>query len=292
MEINVLKNFLAIAREGNMTKAAEYLHISQPSLSKQIKQLEEEFGKKLFIRKSYSIELTDEGMLLRKRAEDIIAMVDKVEAEFKAMDDITGGNIYIGCAESYQIRFLAQCIRHFKERYPDFRYHITSGDTEQVTEKLDKGVLDFAVIADMPDTRKYNYIEIPGVDIWGVVMPNSCPLANKASITFDDLLGLPLFCSEQAVRYDLSNWCGEKVSQLKFEGSFRLAYNGSIFAKEGLGYLLTYDKLVNTSSEGGLVFRPLEPRLEAKMYIIWKQYHMFTPIAERFLKEIQEYMAK
>lgn len=287
MELNILRNFLTVARESNITRAAEYLHMTQPTLSKQIKQLEDELGKKLFIRKSYSIELTDEGMLLRKRAEDIIAMIDKVTAEFKAMDEVTGGDIYIGCAESYQIRYLARSIRHFKESYPDFRYHITSGDTEQVTEKLDKGVLDFAIIVEEPDTNKYNYIEVPATDIWGVVMPRTSPLANKAGITVDDLIGLPLFCSEQAVRYDLVKWCGKRVQELKFEGSFRLAYNGSVFAKEGLGYLLTYDKLVDTSSESSLIFRPLEPKLETKIYIIWKQYHMFTPIAQRFLQELQ-----
>lgn len=287
MELNILRNFLAVAREGNMTRAAEYLHMTQPTLSKQIKQLEEEVGKKLFTRKSYSIELTDEGMLLRKRTEDIIAMVDKVIEEFKAMNEITGGDIYIGCAESYQIRYLAQAIRRFKNKYPDFRYHITSGDTEQVTEKLDKGVLDFAIIVEEPDISKYNYIEIPAADVWGVVMPRTSALAQKANITIDDLIGLPLFCSEQAIRYDLVKWCGKRVQELKFEGSFRLAYNGSIFAKEGLGYLLTYDKLVNTSSESSLTFRPLEPRLETKIYIIWKQYHMFTPIAEKFLKELR-----
>lgn len=155
MEIRTLRYFMAIAREENMTRAAETLHVTQPALSRQMQALEAELGKKLFRRHSFSIELTEEGMLLRRRAEDLLSMADKITLEFSAMDDIIGGNIYFGCAESFQIRHLARAIRRFKMKYPDFHYHITSGDTEQVTEKLDKGLLDFAVIVEEPDYEKY-----------------------------------------------------------------------------------------------------------------------------------------
>lgn len=287
MEIRTLRYFLEAAREENMSKAAERMHISQSALSKQLKGLEEELGKKLFVRHSFSIELTEEGMLLRKRAEDLLSMADKITAEFASMDDIIGGNIYFGCAESYQIRHLAGVIKNFKMQYPGFHYHITSGDTEQVTEKLDKGLLDFAVIVEQPDYAKYNVIKMPESDRWGLVMPAGCVLAKKEFITFDDLLGLPLFCSGQGWHADLPLWCGERIKELTLEGSFRLAYNASVFTREGLGYLLTFEHLIDTSRASGLVFRPLYPELTTDMFIIWKKRQVFTPIAERFIAELQ-----
>lgn len=288
MEIRTMRYFLEVAREENMSKAAERMHISQSALSKQLKGLEEELGKKLFVRHSFSIELTEEGMLLRKRAEDLLSMADKITAEFASMDDIIGGNIYFGCAESYQIRHLAALIKRFKKQYPGFHYHITSGDTEQVTEKLDKGLLDFAVLVERPDYAKYNVVKMPESDRWGLVMPAGCALAQKDCITFEDLFGLLLFCSGQGWHADLPLWCGERINELTLEGSFRLSYNASVFTREGLGYLLTFEHLVNTSSESGLVFRPLYPELTTDMFIIWKKHQVFTPIAERFINELQK----
>lgn len=288
MEIRTLRYFLEAAREENMSKAAERMHISQSALSKQLKGLEEELGKKLFVRHSFSIELTEEGVLLRKRAEDLLSMADKITAEFASMDDIIGGNIYFGCAESYQIRHLAALIKRFKKQYPGFHYHITSGDTEQVTEKLDKGLLDFAVLVERPDYAKYNVVKMPESDRWGLVMPAGCALAQKDCITFEDLRGLPLFCSGQGWHADLPLWCGERINELTMEGSFRLSYNASVFTREGLGYLLTFEHLVNTSSESGLVFRQLYPELTTDMFIVWKKHQVFTPIAERFINELQK----
>lgn len=287
MEIRVLRYFLEIAREGNMTRAAESLHVSQPTLSKQMKELEAELGKKLFRRGSSSVSLTNEGMLLRKRAEDILDMVDKTTDEFSALDDVTGGDVRIGCAESCQIKYLARIIKEFRKKYPLFRYHLTSGNTEQVTERLDRGLFDFAVIVEPPDLSKYNFIEIPESNIWGVIMRKDSPLAQKKRILAEDLFGLQLICSEQAVQEDLPRWCGEKMDRLLFSGSTNLFYNGTVFVKEGLGYLLTFDGLADTSSCSGLCFRPLEPALETKMFLIWKKYQVFTPIAELLLEAMK-----
>ncbi len=286
MEIRTLRYFLAVAREENMSRAAELLHVTQPTLSKALKTLEDELGKKLFIRHSFSIALTEEGILLRSRAEDLVSMADKIEQEFLSLDDISGGDIYFGLAESYQIRYLAREIREFKKIYPDLRYHITSGDTEQVTEKLDKGLLDFAVICETPDERKYNYILFPEADYFGAVVPADSSLAKKEMINAADLIGLPLFCSEQSWENDIRPWAKEVFGKLHLEGSFRLSYNGSMFAREGLGILLTLNNLIDTSPESGMLFRPLSPHLEVKMYLIWNKYQSFTPIAERFLKQI------
>ena len=270
-----------------MTRAAEQLHVTQPTLSKTLKALEDELGKKLFTRHSFSIRLTDEGVLLRNRAEDLVSMADKITQEFVTLDDITGGDIYLGLAESYQIRLLARAIREFRRQYPELHYHITSGDTEQVTEKLDKGLLDVSVLAEMPDTAKYDYLVFPSADVWGLVFPKDDPLSEKEVITVDDIAGLPLFCSEQSWMSDIPRWCGDRMQELRLEGSFRLSYNGSMFAGEGLGYLLTFDHLIDTSPASGLVFRPLEPRLENRLYLIWKKYQMLSPIAERFLQHLQ-----
>lgn len=287
MEIRTLRYFLAVAREENMTKAAEILHVTQPTLSKQLKSLEEELGKKLFTRHSFSIKLTDEGQLLRNRAEDLIRMADKIEQEFVSLDDISGGDLYLGLAESYQLRFLAKSIKEFKNTYPNLHYHITSGDTEQLSEKLDKGLLDFLVLVELPDSKKYEYIEFPKTDTWGLIIPAEDPLSKKKAISIDDLVDLPLFCSDQAWNGDIKNWAKNRFPELKLEGSFRLSYNGSIFTREGLGYLLTYDHLIDTSKESGLVFRPLSPKLENKIYIAWNRYQTFTPIAERFLEYLR-----
>ena len=287
MEIRTLRYFLAVAREENMTRAAEILHVTQPTLSKQLKSLEEELGKKLFTRHSFSIKLTDEGILLRDRAEDLVQMADKIEQEFLSLDDITGGELYFGLAESYQIKYLARAIKVFKEQYPSLHYHITSGDTEQIADKLDKGLLDFLVLAELPDNRKYEYISFPESDVWGLIIPADDPLAEKETISVSDLKGLPLFCSDQAWNNELKEWAGNDFPDLTQEGSFRLAYNGSIFTRERLGYLLTFKNLIDTSEGSGLVFRPLSPRLETMLYITWNRYQTFTPIAERFLQYLR-----
>ena len=287
MEIRTLRYFLAVAREENMTRAAELLHVTQPTLSRALRALEEELGKKLFTRHSFNISLTEEGVLLRDRAEDLITMADKIEKEFLALDDITGGELYLGLAESYQIRYLARELRALKSSYPGLRYHITSGDTEQVTEKLDKGLLDFAVLCDEPDEKKYEALLFPEKDLWGLILPASDALARKETIRVEDLVGLPLFASEQGWEGDIRRWAGDRFGQLRLEGSFRLSYNASLFVREGLGYQFSFAHLVDTSPESGLVFRPLSPRAEVKLYLIWNKYQTFTPIAERFLRQLR-----
>ena len=288
MEIRVLRYFLEIAREGNMTRAAERLHVTQPTLSKQMKELEQELGKKLFRRGSTSVSLTDEGMLLRKRAEDLLAMADKIENEFKALDEITGGDVYIGCAESHLIKYLAQAVSRLNEKYAGIHYHITSGDTELAAERLDRGLLDFAFIVEPPDLSKYNYLEVPGHDTWGVLMRKDCPLAEKSAIEVSDILPYPVFCSEQSAKVDLPRWCGEHIDKLNVMATFNLSGNAAVFAREGLGVVLTFDKLIEISEESDLCFRQIIPALCTKMYVIWKKYQVFTPAAELLLSELKE----
>ncbi len=227
-------------------------------------------------------------MLLRKRAEDILELVDRTTDEFHSLGVITGGDMHIGCAESHLNKHLARSIHEFRKKYPGFRFHIQSGGTELVTERLDRGLLDAAVIVEPPDLSHYNYIELPGVDTWGLVMSKVHPLSQKSSISFQDLKSIDLICSEQSINVDIPRWCGEKTDQLNFIGSINLFYNGTVFVKEGLGCMLTFEHLVDTNTDSGLVFRPLTPRLENRMYLIWKKYQVFTPIAKLFIKSLEE----
>ena len=156
---------------------------------------------------------------------------------------------------------------------------------------MDRGLIDLCFIVEPPDLSRYNYLEVPGTDVWGLIVPVDSELAKKTEITFEDLQTIPIMISDQALKADLTRWCGEKIDQLTLAGTLTLSYNGSVFVKEGLGAMLTFDKLIDTSKESGLVFRPLTPKLENRMYLIWKQYQVFSPIAERFLQHLTEYFA-
>lgn len=288
MEIRELRSFVVIAQHENMTKAAEELHLSQSALSKQVKSLEHDLGCKLFERRNFGISLTEEGRILSERAASLVAMADKIEDEFTSLDNITGGTLYFGLAESFQMKYLARQIKVLKENCPNLDYRVVSGVTTQVTSLLDSGVVDFAVLAETPDFKKYAALEFPESDQWGVVMTTDCELASKKTITVDDLIGLPLFCSGQAWRNDIPRWAGaRKMKLLHRAAEFGLAYNGAVFAREGLGYLLTFDKIVDTSEGSGLVFRPLSPFLGTKLYFIWKPGRPLTPIAQKFLTLVQ-----
>ena len=286
MDTTILKNFVTIAREGTMTAAAAALHISQPTLSVQMKNLEKEFETQLFQKQGRNIVLTEEGFLLRKRAEDILDMIDKTYAEFQEMNLLNGGDVRIGCAESYLIGHLGNTIKKLRHTYPLLQYHLVDGDSDVVIDRLDRGLLDLAIIVEPPNLTRYNYIELPGTDTWGVVMPKDHPLAEKKAIAFDDLLGYDLIVSEQSYIADFPRWCGDQLDKLHFTGFTNLFYNGTVFVKCGLGLLLTFEHLVENDTD--FCFRPLTPVLENKMYIIWKKYQVFTPITEVLINALKE----
>ena len=293
MEIRVLRYFLAIASEGSITNAARFLHITQPTLSRQIQDLEEELGQKLFTRGSRNMTLTPEGMILRKRAEEIISMVDKTEAEFNSMENVVSGDIYIGGGETEAIKLVAQIACELRASYPGIHYHLYSGNSEDVTERLDKGLLDFGILIQPADISKYDYIDIPARDIWGVVMRRDSPLAEKEVIRKEDLLGVPLICSRQAISAErrgneFAGWFGEDFDQLDIVTTFNLVYNAAIMVEAGVGYAVTLDKIANTTESSSLCFRPLEPRLESGLNIIWKKYQVFSPAAGLFLERLRE----
>lgn len=296
MELRVLRYFLAVAREGNITGAANFLHLTQPTLSRQIRELEEELGQQLLIRKSHRVELTPEGMLLRKRAEEIIAMVDKTESEFTSLSNSISGDIYIGSGETRAIREIAEIIRELRGDYPGIHYNLHSGNAEDVTERLDKGLLDFGIIIQPADITKYDYLNLSEKDIWGVIMRKDSSLAEKCSIKKEDLLDLPLICSRQVLspqrtENGFADWFGEDFNKLNIVAAYNLLYNAAVMVEAGVGYAVTLDRLANTSANSSLCFRPLTPTLESGLSIVWKKYQVFSPAAELFLKKLKEKLA-
>lgn len=291
MEIQVLRNFLAVAREGNITNAANHIHIAQPSLSRQIKNLEKELGQQLFVRGSHSVSLTPEGMILRKRAEDVVAMVDKIEDEFDTMGDSVSGDIHIGAGETYVFRYIVDILKNLQKDYPDIHYHLYSGNAAEVTERLDKGLLDFGLLMQPADITKYDYFNLPEKDVWGVVMRRDSVLAEKEMIRCQDLEGLPLICSRQSIqameRNTFVEWFGGKLEQMNIIATFSLVYNAALMVQQGLGYMITVDNLVNTAVNPDLCFRPLSPILEAGLTIVWKKYQYFSSAADLFLERLR-----
>lgn len=289
MEIRVLKYFLAVAREQNISAAAESLFLSQPTLSRQLKELEEELGKQLFIRGSRKITLTEEGLLLRKRAEEIVELLDKTEKELSNSDEQVSGEIYIGAGETDGLRLIAKAAKELQEQYPQIAYRIISGDAVDITERLDKGLIDFALLLEPVDISKYNYLKFPVKDVWGVLMRRDCPLAQRESISPRDLQNMPLIVSRQAVDgSELTQWLKNGSEQLNIVSTYNLVYNASLMVDEGLGVALCLDKIINVSGDSSLCFRPLKPRLEVGMSLVWKKYQVFSKAAEKFILKMQE----
>ncbi len=283
MELRVLQYFLAVAQEQNISAAAHSLHLTQPTLSRQLKELEEELGKQLMVRGNRKITLTEEGMLLRKRAEEILELVDRTEQEVMRSDDAVSGDIYIGTGETDGVRQIARAANHLQVDYPGIRFHIVSGDAVDVCERLDKGLLDFGVLLGDIDKIKYHYMELPMKDTWGVLMRRDSPLAHRESVSPRDLWDKPLILSRQVDnKSGLYRWLRREPSELHTVATYNLIYNASLMVDEGMGYAFTMAKLVNTTGSN-LCFRPLAPRLELGMYLVWKKSRVFSKAAELFL---------
>lgn len=288
MELRVLRYFLAVAREESISDAANFLHITQPTLSRQLMDLEKELGKQLLIRgkRNRKIMLTEEGMRLRKRAEEIIELADKTEAEFLAGDEGITGDVYIGCGESDAMHIIAQTAVKLRKDYPDIHFHLYSGNAEDVSERMEKGLLDFGILITSSVIERYDYLKLPAHDTWGLIMRKSDQLAVKDFITPQDLAGLPLIMSRQAlVQEEFKNW---GISNLNIVATYNLIYNAAIMTREGFGYTLTLDKLVDTGSDSELCFRPLQPELRVNLNIVWKKYQIFSKAAQKFLEYLKK----
>lgn len=293
MEIRVLEYFLAVAKEQSISGAGEVLHLSQPTLSRQLKDMEDELGKQLFIRGNRRITLTDEGILLRKRAEEIIDLVRKTENDIKLSDDVVSGTIYIGAGETDAVRLIAGTAKKLQKEYPMIQYNIFSGDAPDVAERLSRGLLDFGILFDPIDLSKFEHIKIPVKDTWGVLMRKDSPLAEKEYITPSDLWEKPLIVSRQQNETSaLSEWIGRPFKSLDVTATYNLVYNASLMVDEGMGYALCLDKLINVSGKSNLCFRPLFPHLEAEMHFVWKRFQILSKGAEKFLEYFTEELKK
>ncbi len=287
MEFRILQYFLAIAREQSISSAAKSLHLSQPTLSRQIKALEEELGKQLFIRTNKKITLTEEGMLFRKRAEEITKLVNKTKEEISLSDETIGGDIFIGAGETEGIRHIAKAAKKLQSEHPSIHFHIISGDKITVLEELEKGLIDFALLFGEIDKSKYDYLVLPSVDRFVVMMRKDDVLANLKVITPKDLFDKPLIVSRQTLSdYELTQLFDCDQKQLNIVATYNLLFNGSLMVDEGIGYAICFDKIINVTGDSNLCLRPLSVQIMPKMSLVWKKYQVFTKAIEKFLLTI------
>lgn len=293
MELRVLRYFLVVAREQSITKAANVLHITQPTLSRQLRELEEELGKPLLIRSNKNISLTDEGMLFRKRAEEIVELSDKTVREIQHTEDNITGDIYIGSGETEGLRNVIQIIKEYQKQYPNVCFHINSGDKADLLDKLDKGLLDFGIFLEPVDKVKYNHLKLPTKDTLGILARKDSPLAKKKEITKEDLVHVPLIISRQLKEdSSLLRFLDTPLEKLNIVATYNLVYNASLMVDEKVGYAITLDKLVNTTGDSNLCFIPLSPKMTVDMYLMWKKFQIFSKASELFLEELEMILKK
>lgn len=289
MELRQLKYFLAVTREQSISKAAEALYTTQPYLSRQMQNLEKEIGQQLFIRGTKKITLTETGQLLRKRAEEIIELYNQTEAELDKPFSEVKGDVYIGGGESYAMGLIAQAIRLVQSDYPNVKFHLFSGDSATISERLDKGLINFGIFIEPFDLSRYDHLRLPLYDTWGVLMRKDSPLAAKERITPEDLWDKPLIRSRQSVgKNRISEWFIKTSDELNIVATGNLLYNMSLLVEQGVGYAVSLDKIINTSGNSNLCFRPLYPELISHLDIAWKKYQVFPKHIQIFLQRLQE----
>lgn len=285
MELRVLRYFLTVAQEENITKAAALLHVTQPTLSRQLMQLEEELGAKLFRRSQYRIILTDAGMLLRQRAQEIVELADKTKRDFAQSEEELSGEIAIGCGETQSMTFLSQHIRSFRLLYPKVQFRIYSANADDIKERMEKGLLDMGLLTEPVDISRYAFLRLPQKDRWGVLVPKDSALAKKEAVTSQDLVGVPLLLSgREQVRGELANWFGEDYGRIEVAATFNLILNAANMVKNGVGVALCF-YLENISD--ALEFVPLSPKLETGTVLAWKKDKQLSPAVDQFYQHIK-----
>lgn len=280
MELRVLTYFLAVAKHENITKAAEELHLTQPTLSRQLSDLEEELGAKLLVRGKRRTTLTEAGLFLKSRAEEILSLTDQTVAQFSHLDEIVVGDVYIGCGETPAMSKVTQALAPLHQEYSQVHFHLTSGNEEQIRDYLQKGLLDFAILCQQTPPVDYVWRRIPYDDTWGLLLSKDNPLAAKESITPADIKNEPLLVSRQLLKQkELEHWLHYSTSELRITGTFNLLYNAAFFAIHHLASVLTFDRLLPASLDDQVIFRPLSPRWVSHNYLIWRKDHPFSRAA-------------
>ena len=285
MELRVLKYFLVVAREENITRAAALLHVTQPTLSRQLMQLEEELGVKLFRRGKYHVSLTEDGMLLRRRAQEIVELAEKTEQEFQRQEGELAGDISIGTGESDSMADLSRKIAAFRAEHPLVRFHIYSATADEIQERLEKGLLDLGMLIEPVDIGRYEFVRLPQRDRWGVLVDQGHPLAGKKFITPEDLLGVPLLLPRrERVQQELSGWFGDQFDEIEVAATYNLLLNAANMIRNGVGAALGFF-IGNLTDE--LKFIPLSPPLETGSVLVWKKDQTFSPAAAAFLRSLK-----
>ena len=289
IETRLMQYFLAIAEEQSITKAAEYLHISQPTLSKQMMDLEENLGKQLLIRGRKRVTLTEEGAYLRDRAQEIISLMDKTESAFRENEQSITGDVYIGCGEHRSTFSIMQIIRTIQEEYPDIRFHFFSSNADAITERLDNGLLDMGFLLEPEISPRYDYQKLQLRETWGILMRKDSPLAGKKEISFSDLTDLPLIMpSQTSNRNHLTTFFADEMVEPHIVSTYNLIYNAGLMVEAGMGYALCIDELINTTGSHPLAFRPLSPHLHSDVYLFTKKYQVFSKAAKLFLSRLEK----
>ena len=289
MDLRVLQYFLTVANEQSISRAAKVLHMTQPPLSRQLMDLEKELGKSLFIRGSRRITLTEEGIILRKRAEEMLELMEKARTEVAAAEDIVSGEVHIGSGETEGFRLVARAAKRLRERYPKVHYNLFSGNAEDVTERLDHGLLDLAVVISPTGSEKYGYISLPATNTMGLLIRKDHPLSEKRDIVPQDMAGIPLIIPRQlAFNRQFTEWLGEERDKLFIVAVYNLLYNASLMVKEGIGYALCIGGIIPEYEGNDLCFRPLKSYVGADLAVIWKKDQVLSKPAAKLLDELRK----
>lgn len=291
MEIRVLRYFLAVVREESITKASEMLHITQPTLSRQLSQMEEEIGVKLFDRGTRKIKLTNEGILLRRRAEEILQLVDKTERELVEQEEQVEGKVSVGCGEIASVRLLPELFRSFKGKYPGVSFDLFTATADLVKEQMDKGLLDIGLLLEPVDVEKYDFLRFDIKENWVVLMRPDDPLAERERITAKELALLPLILPRRsAVRSELASWFGDYYNKLDVAFTSNLNTNGAIMVEDGLAYSIVVEGAVSLWDQKRVTFRPLSPALTATSVFAWKRGQPFSLAATKFIEYAKSFL--
>lgn len=287
MEFRVLQYFLAVAREENITRAASLLHITQPTLSRQMMQMEEELGVKLFHRGRHNILLTEDGMLLRRRAQEIVDLAEKTKKELKHEEEVVSGEISIGCGETQNMKPLSRLIASFQKKHPDVRFQIYTAIADDVKERLESGVLDMGLLLEPVEISRYHFLRMPLEETWHVLMRKDSPLAEKEKITPDDLAGIPLIVAQrESVRNKLENWFGHDPDSFRVASTCNLShYNQQVMVESGIGVGMV---MGFSLSNDMLCTRPMEPKITGGCVLVWKKAQVFSQAAARFMAYVRE----
>lgn len=292
METRLLQYFLAVAREQNITNAAKVLHITQPTLSRQMTMLEEELGTKLFLRDSRPLMLTNEGLLLRRRAEEILALVEKTEEELSGREEQIEGTISIGCGELAAVRLLADGIADFAQRYPRVVFDVYTAAADQVKRRIDDGLTDIGLLLEPVDMERYEYIRMPVKERWAAVMPSGVPLAKREHVTAKELAEIPVIMpSRQKVHDEVASWFGSYYEKLHLAGVSNLSTNAALMVRAGLGYALIVEGALPFLNQSEVCMVPLYPELTATSVLAWKRGQPFPLAAERFVEHIRCFLS-